>query len=351
MPIVPNTLERLALLRLNRAPGPMLDMVAAGAFRAATFALDRGVFDALVDGRRTAFDLARTLDADEDGLRPLLDFLVATGYLDRDGIYYENSRMTTRWLTADGGGADGTDLGPYLAMWADVVFPFWEANLAAAVDAGAPDRTIYESLADDPDAAAAVQRGFLATAELTLDGVLDAVEVPPGGTRLLDVGGGHGRFAAGFAVANPGLAATVFDRPEAEPVANAVADRLGVADRLAFVAGDYFVDDLGRNYDLALVFNVVHAHDPEDNRRLLERVYDALAPGGRVVVLDQFESEARTPAWTAALAFVDLNYRVTIGARVYEERDVVGWLTDVGFVNPRRESVGPGTGVVVAERN
>lgn len=348
MPVVPNALERVAMLRLNRAPGPMLDMVAAGAFRAATFALDRGVFDALRDGPRTGFDLALTLDADEDGLRSLLEFLVAAGYLDRDGPYYENTRMTTRWLTADG---DGTDLGPYLTMWDEVVFPFWEANLDAAVDAGAPERTVYEAPADDPDAASAAQRGFLAAAELTVDAVVGAVDVPTGATRLLDVGGGHGRFAAGFVAATPRLTATVVDRPEAEALASEVAERAGVADRLTFAGGDYFADDLGEGYDLALVFNVIHAHDPAENRRLLARVHDALRPGGRVAVLDQFESEGRTPAWKAALAFVDLNYRITVGAGVCDEADLGAWLAHAGFRPVRRESVGPGTAVVVAERD
>ena len=347
MPVVPNAVERVAMLRLNRAPGPVLDMVAAGAFRAATTALDRGVFDALVDGPRTAFDLARSLDVDEDASRVLLDFLVATGYLDRDGLYYENTAMTARWLTDDAG---GTNLGPWLAMWDEVVFPFWEANLDAVLDTGRPERTVYETLSDDPEVAAAVQRGFVATAELGLDGVLDALDVPPTATRLLDVGGGHGRFAAGFLLQYPSLTAVVFDRPESEPVANAVADRHGVADRLAFEAGDYFVDDLGSGYDLALVFNVVHGHDPGENRRLLGRVHDALAPGGRVAVLDQFADEARTPAMRAMLAFVDLNYRLTIGAGVYEEREVSEWLADAGFVNARRASVGLGTSLVVAER-
>jgi len=347
MPVVPNTVERVAMLRLNRAPGPVLDMIAAGAFRAATTALDRGVFDALSDGPRTGFDLAGTLDVDEDALRSLLDFLVSTGYLDREGIYYENSAMTTRWLT-DGDG--GTNVGPWLAMWDEVVFPFWEANLDAVLDAGEPERTVYEAVAADPEVAAAVQRGFVATAELGLDDVLDALDLPPGATRLLDVGGGHGRYAAGFLVRHPSLSAVVFDRPESEPVANATADRFGVADQFVFEAGDYFVDDLGSGYDLALVFNVVHGHDPEENRRLLGRVHDVLVPGGRVAVLDQFATEARTPAWKAALAFTDFNYRVTVGAGVYEEAAVREWLADAGFVGTRRESVGPGMAMLVADR-
>ncbi|MFD1514716.1 acetylserotonin O-methyltransferase [Halomarina rubra] len=348
MPVVPNTLERLAMLRLNRAPGPVLDMVAAGAFRAATTAYEHGVFAELRDGPRTAFDLAQTLDAHEDGLRPLLDFLVTTGYLDRDGIYYENSTMTTRWLTD---APASTDVGPWLAMWETVVFPFWTTALDDVLATGEPDRTLYETLTEDPEAASAVQRGFVATAELALDGVLDAVAVPEGATRLLDVGGGHGRYAAAFVATTPTLTATVFDRPEAAAVAREVAAANAVGDRVRFEAGDYFADDLGSDYDLALVFNVLHAHDPEENRRLLARVHDALGSGGRIAVLDQFASEARTPAWEAALAFLNLNYHITIGAGIPDEATVPEWLTDAGFRAVRRESVGPGIAVFVAERD
>ncbi|WP_254535563.1 acetylserotonin O-methyltransferase [Halomarina litorea] len=348
MPVVPNTVERLAMLRLNRGPGPVLDLVSAGAFHAAALAVDIGLFDALADGPRSASALARDLGADEAGLDRLLAFLDAAGYVaDHDGRY-RNTDMTTRWLTDRD--PNGTDIGDYLLAWERAVFPFWAANIETAVREGRPLRTIYEWLDDDPELARVVQRGFLAVGRLVVEDVVEAVELPDGATRILDVGGGHGLYSAALCRAHPGLEATVFDRPDVEPVTAEVLAEEGMAHRVSFVGGDYLVDDLGTGYDAALLFNVVHAHTPEEVRALLDRVAGSLRMGGLVAVIDQFEGSARTPAWHAALQFVSLNYLATIGASIHEYADLAEWLSEAGFANVRRETVGPGTSIVLAER-
>jgi len=58
MPFVPSPLERLLLSRLNLGPGPLLDVIGAGAFRPVGVAVDLGVFEALRDGPRTAAEVA-----------------------------------------------------------------------------------------------------------------------------------------------------------------------------------------------------------------------------------------------------------------------------------------------------
>lgn len=133
MPLTPNALERLVLLRLNRGPGPVLDLVGGAGERAVGLALDLGVFDALADGPATAAELAPCLDCAPDGLAPLLGFLAALGYLSRDDDRYANTAMTEAWLL------DSPDsVAPWLAFWDDVVFPFWDEQLETASEPVAP---------------------------------------------------------------------------------------------------------------------------------------------------------------------------------------------------------------------
>lgn len=112
VPVVPNLVERLVLFRLNRGPAPMLDLFGAGGFEAVTLAIDLGLFAALSEGERTPVELADRLDADPEGLRALLDFLAAHGYVAADGAQYRNTEMTTRWLTD----AAGTDMAPWFTF-------------------------------------------------------------------------------------------------------------------------------------------------------------------------------------------------------------------------------------------
>lgn len=346
MPLAPNTLERLVLLRLNRGPGPVLDLVGGGAERAVGLALELGMFESLADRPATAADLGARLECDPDGLAPLLVFLHALGYLDRDGERYATTAMTDAWLLDT-----PESVAPWLTFWDEVVFPFWDDHLATAVRTGDPGTTLYEWLDDHPEHWRAAHEGFRAAASVLASTVLKRVDLNAG-ARVLDVGRGHGLYATELAAANPDATVTVFDTEPAREVAGETADEAGVADRVSFLAGDYTTDSLGEGYDAALLFNVVHAHDGPENVALFERVREALAPGGRLYVLDQFDGTARTPLARAAVGFVGLTYLVTLGQRAHDVTDVAAWLGDAGFgVRDRRSfRTAPGVSLVVAER-
>lgn len=345
MPVVPNTLERLVFLRLNRGPGPFLDLLSTGSFHAAAAGVGLGVFEALREGPRSVAGLADAVGADPDILESLCNLLVAGGYLDERGGTYQNTAMTRRWLTD----SEGTNMGPWLVTWDEVVLPFWARELRTVLREGEPSVDIY-TWADEQGLADVLHTGFRSTARLAREDALSVVTLPDGATRLLDVGGGHGLYAAAFAAANPELEATVVDLEHARETCEETVRDEGVADRVSFRAGDYLTDELGTEYDLALVFNALHAHDPETNTELLGRVFDALAPGGRIAVMEEFTGEGPTPIARTATRFIDVTYRVTLGARTYPSADVEGWLREAGFENVRTKRTQMGVGFVLGER-
>ena len=349
MPVDPNFLERLLLYRFDRAPAPALDLFGAATFEAVGFALDAGVFEALSDAPATSAELAARLGLHEDGVRALCGLLEATGYVVSDGDAYRNTSSTETWLTP----AAGTDLGPWLTFWHGLVLPFWREEFETAVREGEPSRSIYEWFDEEPGRWETAQRGFRAAAALIVDEVADAVDVPAGAARLLDAGGGHGLFAVELCRRHPHLSATVFDHPAALDAAREERAAAGLRDRVIVRGGDYLTDELGESYDVALLFNVVHAHDAAENVRLLRRVSDALAPGGRVAVLDQLAGSARTPVGRAGLGFVELTYLVTLGARTHPFESVAAWLRAAGFEDVHRTSIrrgGPGNTLVEATK-
>lgn len=350
MPVVPNFLERLAFLRLNKGPAPIFDLFGAAGFRAVTVALDLGVFDALGGDPRSAAAVAEALETDTEGTHTLLSMLTALGYLRRTDEGFALTPMSRRWLTD----AENTDMGPWFRFWADVVFPFWETGLERAVREGAPEVTLYEWLGDDADAWRRTQAGFRSAAAVLLEAVCDRVPVD-GDEHVLDLGGGHGAYSIELCRRHPDLRATVLDHPAALAVAREGAAEAGLGDHIAVCGGDYLREDLDLgegSFDLVLLFNVVHGHDAATNRALLERAREALAPGGRVCVLDQFRGTAPTPIGRVGLAFVDLTYRVTLGTGAPDPDALEGWLGDAGFVDVERRSIrmAPGTHLFVATR-
>ena len=327
----------------------MLDLFGAAGFEAVSLAVEMGVFDALADGESDAVELAERLDADAKGVRALLHFLEAQGYVASGDGRYRNTSMTAKWLTTE----SETNMAPWFTFWNDLVFPFWECHLETVVREGEPPLTIYEWFDEEPSRWELAQRGFRAAASVLVDAVADEIAIPDDASRLLDVGGGHGLYSIELCRRHPRLSGVVFDSPEALAVAREEIEDAGVEDRLRTRGGDYSTDDFGGAYDVALVFNVTHAHDAAETQHLFERVFDTLDPGGRIVVLDQFQGSASTPVGETALQFVGLTYLTTLGATIHPYDDVAEWLRDIGFEDLNRTSIrraGPGNTLIQATK-
>lgn len=325
MPLFPNVLERLLLGRLQQGPAAILDLIGAASLRAVTVAGEYGVFEALDDEPATPATLANRLDLDPGSVGALLAFLAETGYVAERGGRYENTALTRRWLLGSTEGA----MGAYFTFWDRQVLPFWAEQLGTALETGEPDRTFYAWLDDRERGWEDAQAAFRETAAQTAAEVVAEVDLPEGPARLLDVGGGHGLYSARFCQAYPELEATVFDDPDALGVARETIAETGLGDRMAVEGGDFTTDDLGEGYDVALLFNVLHGGD--DAAALFERVRDALDPGGRVVIMDQFDERGRMTVQPAMLRLLDLTYRGMLGGGLPEEETIRAQLSAAGF--------------------
>jgi len=127
----------------------------------------------------------------------------------------------------------------------------------------------------------------------------------------------------------------------------------GLSDRVQILPGDYRQDDLGSDYDLELMFNIIHAHQPEENIRLFKKIAAALTPNGRVVILDQIDDKAFGPMTRAANSLLDLAYFTLLSGQTYTYETVAAWLGEAGLgvLSRKRLLKAPGTCVIVAVRN
>lgn len=153
-------------------------------------------------------------------------------------------------------------------------------------DDGKPKGTTGGTRADDPDYTRRfldmLYQGSGAAAQSSFDWLSPLL---PQGGRVLDLGGGHGRYGRAFADA--GYPTTLFDLPHVVAYAKG---RHGTA--LAYSAGDFHTtDDFGGPFDLIFMANIVHSEAAEDNARLIERAARSLRPGGTLALKDMFLDE------------------------------------------------------------
>lgn len=344
MPVIPSVVER-ALFRLGIAPRPMVDIAAAASFRAVQAALRLGIFERLDSGPRAAIDLAAQLAVDPSGLERLLGLLAAAGHLTQRRDGFANSSSTKRWLLR---GVPGS-LADLVGIWTDVVFDEWD-TLEETVRTGRPSPHLHDWLG-----ARGKWPAFNAAMTAFARSAADVVSaaLPLAGARtLIDVGGSHGLYAIACCVREPRLHATVFDLPAALERTAANATAAGVADRLSLRAGDLMRDDLGSGFDVALLFQLLHYFDDASLATVLTKVREALAPGGRIVILDQLTTTGPLPASNAFLRTLALQYRVSLGGELRSFNEVRRALQAAGFtdVSHTRLLRSPGNELAMARR-
>ena len=268
-----------------------------------------GVLARLDGAPATTAELTDACEISERGARLLLGALAGLGLAEAVG--------GGAWRAAlpDLAGLAGT-----AGMW---------AHLAEALR---EDRPLLRG--DTPEGAAAFYPGAVSHLGAMLSAVAEraAKLLPPAG-RVLDAGAGAAPWSLAVAARDPACLVTAVDLPAVVPATRRAVRDAGRERQFRFLAGDLYDVDLGRGvYDLAIAGNLCHLFNGDANRRLLGRLYDALAPGGRLAVMDVIPDEEPRPRWVA-LYELGLFLRTASG-RVHPLAAYLDWLHDAGFEPP-----------------
>lgn len=165
--------------------------------------------------------------------------------------------------------------------------------------------------------------------------------------RVLDVGGGFGHYAKALCRAKADLVATVLDRPEVVELARERLAGDALEGRITFLAGDYLEDySSDPGYDLVLCVNILHQERDERAAVLVSRAAAALAPGGRLVVLDFAVDDAQQQAVLGALFAINMR---SFGDTHPEPR-IRGWMERAGLSDVQRVDLGAHRWLVVGRR-
>ncbi|MFF4603111.1 methyltransferase [Streptomyces sp. NPDC001339] len=307
-------------------------------YAALTTAAKLGIFTALEQGGpKTLDELAAAIGASTDGTRAVADVAAVLGWLTLEDGRYRNGPLAERWL---GKGAE-FDFTPAL-LWAyELTNVLWE--LPQAVRDGKPAQSLWERWADNPEAGRDFAAYMKVKSRLTVDAIVDAVPLPDGARRLLDLGGSHGLHSLAMCRRHPGLSATILDLPEALADTGTAIEQAGLADRITLQRGSFLSGDLGSGYDVVFLFEIVHNHTDAENRDLIGRAAKALRPGGRIVVLEDVRGERPEPHNAA----FSLAMYACSGDRTYSLPEISGWLTDAGLKTVERIALPSSVSLVV----
>lgn len=315
---MPAQWDRHAVLELIRAYQPAAVVMAAA---------ELDLFAALADTPATAPELAARLSLDARAATVLLDALAAIGFLDKHGERYATPTNIRELLTADG---SQSVLG--MVQHQANCLRRW-MQLAAVVQRGTPAERIPSVRGEAGD-----QASFIAA--------MNDINQPHAGqlvreldlpqfTHVLDVGGASGTWTLALLDREPAARATIFDLPHVTPMAETRLSAAGVRDRVTLVAGDFDVDELPRGADLAWVSAIAHQYSREQNRAFFRKVFDALQPGGTIVVRDIVMDDSHTQPVAGALFAINMLV-ATPGGGTYSLEEYTADLQAAGFVDVRQ---------------
>jgi SAM-dependent methyltransferase len=300
----------------------------------------------LLDGNAlTSDEVAERIGASSSYVQPFLESCVVLDLLAKQEDRYINSPLSSRFLVKGKEEYVGDHALHHTNTWAS-----WgrldeivrEGKMLLPYETGFVDAATYwtEYMMGQHNRATSGQARSL----------VESVDLQ-GKRKLLDLGGGAASYSIALCDANPELKAVVLDAKEPLSIAGPLVDERNLRGQITLMEGDFLETKLETDHDVVLISGVVLIKPEDDCRRLLKIAYDALLPGGMIIVQDYMRidhSPERVKLDTLENMYVKLAFDPGAGDREGEE--VASWLRDAGFHDPTMIPLPTQLALITAEK-
>jgi ubiquinone/menaquinone biosynthesis C-methylase UbiE len=310
----------------------LLDLIQSHRVTAVVYvAAKLGIAELLRDGPATLDELAHATGADKDALRRLLTALSTVGIC---SLADEDRYL----LTELGTGLDG-DAEHSFKRWAifegQMLSKSWNGMLESITTGKTAAQILnvansFDLMARVPENVDIFNGAMTDLTRLVTPDVLHAYDFSAI-SHLMDVGGGSGELIGAVAKKYPSIRGTIFDLPRCAEAANEHLNRLGSADRVAFLAGDFF-QSIPSMADAIILKSVIHDWNDERSCIILRNCRQALPQDGTLLLVERLMPESPSVSdEDRAHAMSDLNMLRGPGGRERTEKEYRRLLTESGF--------------------
>ena len=244
-----------------------------------------GIADAIKEVPKTAEELARVTNSDAMALRRVLLFLASEGIFAEDAQARFANTLLSDTLRADHPNSVRALAEQYgheqgWKMWGD---------LAKTVATGVPafDRVygmpFFDYVAAHPETAQAFQDQMSSNSVTARGAILSACDFSRF-REVVDLGGGRGELLHGILSAHPNVRGVLADQSHITADAESLRAP-GIAERCDIVGANFF-EDVPAGADAYVLKNVLHDWNDNDAGKILANVRKAIAPDGRLILID-----------------------------------------------------------------
>lgn len=285
------------------------------------------LFSLLAHRPLTVNEVVTATSGDRRAMTILLDALCALGYLVKHDVSYQTEPSAIPLLVKD----NAQSILP-MVQHMETLWQTWSKLTDIVLGKAAASSGDPGALHKDHIKAFI---GAMHTAASKMAPAVVAAINPAGVRKMLDVGGGSGSYTLAFLQASPEIQATLFDLPEVIGMAKERIEAAGRLERVTLIPGDFYRDPLPSGHDFAFLSAIIHQNSLEQNEALYSKIYQALEPGGRIIVRDHVMSPDRTQPIDGALFAVNMLVGTSEGS-TYTFEEIAAGLSSAGFSSIRQ---------------
>lgn len=311
-------------MKTERLSGMAYAFKNAGAILAG---IELGLFTAISEGATHIEQISDKTGIPAESIDRLLTVCKALDLVREKDGRYENFNDVERYLVR----SSRTYYGDFLIYDAKSTYDSWK-NLAVEFrDRGgpAPARSYLTMMANPEEARKFTVAGYNASLSLahkfakTFDFSAYAL--------WLDFAGGSGCYSIAACERHPNLRSVVLDQANVIPVTKEFIAKHKLQDRIQAREGNFLEPDYPKGFDLISFITPLQSYMPDDLNKIFTHTFQALEPGGTILIIDYMLKEDKTGPLDPALMNLQMIRNGRYTGRVNTGAELATILTGVGF--------------------
>jgi len=262
-------------------------------------AIEMDLFSKVADGANKMPEMAKRLELPLDAVDKLVTACVAVGLLEKRDDRYFNAPDVDRYLVR----GRPSHYGDFLLFQMKTEYDSWK-ELGARLRQPPITTGLYQLMAVDANAARGVTVAGYNSSIAAGRKLAREFDFSPY-SLFLDLGGGSGCYSIAAAEKYPNLRAIVFDFATVCTVAEEFIAQAGLSDRITTHPGDFMVDEFPPGADLVGIIGNLHAYSLDETEFVIKKAFQALTPGGGMIVIDYMLNDDRVGPLEPALRHLE----------------------------------------------
>jgi len=289
--------------------------------------IELGIFTAISEGASTVEQLSDKLSIPAESIDRLLSVCKALELVREEDGRYVNFSDVEKYLVR----SSRTYYGDFLVYDSKVEYDGWKNLARQFATSGEPaPRKPYAALANPEEARKFTTAGYNSSISLAHK-FAKTFDFSPY-KKWLDFAGGSGCYSIAACERYPHLQSLVQDQPNVIPVTKEFIAKHKLEDRIQARVGNFLEPaDYPKGFDLISFITPLQSYLPEEEIKVFTYTYEALEPGGTILIIDYMLNEEKNGPLDPVLKNLQMIRGGGYTGRVNTGAEFSELLTSAGF--------------------